>query len=70
VLLETLTEKHKRCSQGLGIFKHDLLEGKDDLEANSALDELEKEGVIEGRVGTFWKLYKLTKKFKKANKLW
>ena len=53
----------------MGVFKEELLEGKDELEVNSTLDELEKEGVIEYYLGTFGKLYKLTSKYKKANKL-
>jgi len=65
-ILKKLTEKHNRCAQGLGVFKSELLEGKDELEVNSALKELEKEGSIEYRDGTFGRLYKLTKKYLKT----
>jgi len=71
LFLKTLTKKHKRCSQGLGVFKAELLEGNNPEEVNKALKELDKEGSIELIETTaFGTLCKLTKKYKKANKLW
>lgn len=71
-ILKILIKTHKRCAEGFGVFQNELTDNKDSKEVNEikkALRDLIKSGDIDFYKGTFGNLYKLTKKYKKANQL-
>lgn len=65
-ILKSLTEKHNRCSLGLGVFKRELEAGQSKKEVDAALKELKREGLISEYVGSIGVLYKLTSKYLKS----
>lgn len=67
-ILKRLTEKHNRCSLGLGLFKHELLQGQSKEEVEKALKTLKREGTIIEHIGSIGVLYKLSSKYKKTLK--
>ena len=56
-ILKQIKSKFKRCSQGLGTFETEILEGRNQEEAKQALKELKREKKIVSRNGAFGIIY-------------